>query len=246
MSPWFVGIDGCRAGWVVATAEGADVPFVLRIERALDLTFAEAERRGGFVAIDVPIGLADDAPRACDLAARAFLKSHRKSSVFPAPCRATLAATTYREACDLNRRASGKQITLELYNILPKIREIDRLMNPARQEQIRESHPEVIFATLAGDDAPPLPPKRDPAGQEARLAILGRFFAGIDLPRLRDERARLLGDYGLRSADLAIDDLIDALACLVTARRLGVGKARVFPETAPRLDARGLRMEIVA
>jgi predicted RNase H-like nuclease len=45
---------------------------------------------------------------------------------------------------------------------------------------------------------------------------------------------------------VARDDIVDAVACLVAARRIHRGEARVLPEgTVPR-DARGLGMEIIA
>lgn len=275
--PPLVGIDGCRAGWMVASADGSRERFSLRVVPRMDAIFERIDRLGGFVAIDVPIGLSDDDSRECDLAARALLKVPRKSSVFPAPCRVTLTARSYREACDLNARASGKKVTRELFNILPRIREVDLLMSPSRQRHVHESHPEVIFATLAGPDAPALPPKREADGQARRIEILGRFLPGVSLDLLRRERSRLvrdLPDEAVRditqeweddgacqpadvgrtgptrrrpaSSDLALDDLIDALACLVTANRIRTGEARVFPEGPARLDARGLRMEIVA
>jgi predicted RNase H-like nuclease len=44
---------------------------------------------------------------------------------------------------------------------------------------------------------------------------------------------------------VARDDIVDAVALLVCARRIRAGRARVFP-SAPERDRRGLRMEIVA
>lgn len=49
--------------------------------------------------IDVPIGLPDRGARECDKAARRRLGPSRGSSVFPAPIRRILAATSYIEAC---------------------------------------------------------------------------------------------------------------------------------------------------
>src|SRR6185437_7828679 len=84
-----MGIDGCRAGWVVAKAEESLESFKVLVVPTLDAVFEWVDRGAAFVAIDVPIGLSDGSSRECDLAARAFLRGSRKSSVFPAPCRAT-------------------------------------------------------------------------------------------------------------------------------------------------------------
>ena len=58
------------------------------------------------------------------------------------------------------------------------------------------------------------------------------------------ERARLAAQ--VRGQGCAPDDLNDALAALWTARRFASGRAWVFPENVVEMDARGLRMEIVA
>ena len=96
-------------------------------------------------AIDIPIGLADREPRSCDVAARRLL-GPRRSSIFPAPVRAVLEAASYAEACMLSRRASGRGISKQLYNILEKIRTVDALQSPRLQEQLFEMGPELSFA----------------------------------------------------------------------------------------------------
>ena len=51
--------------------------------------------------------------------------------------------------------------------------------------------------------------------------------------------------HGRDGRRYGVDDLHDALAALWTARRIRAGTARTFPDE-PALDARGLRMAIVA
>ena len=224
-----LGIDGCKAGWAVASAD-PDVRFQVA------LTIADAVGQSNIVAVvDIPIGLAESEPRQCDLDARAALPG-RKSSVFPAPCRAALdGSEDYGFACDLNQRAGGKRITRQLFGILPKIREVDFLMTPALQARIREAHPELIFATLAG--SPMTHKKSSVEGKAERLTVLARLGIVFDPT---EERIRL------GRSRVQEDDLIDAAACLVTARRIQQGEERVLPGGDPQRDARGLRMEIVA
>src|SRR6185436_13019562 len=95
------------------------------------------------IAIDIPIGLPSGAPRdnarrRADAEARAFLGRRRAVSVFSSPCRPTLAAQSYREACDLEVRArgGGKGLSQEAYNIIPKIRDVDDVITPAHQARI--------------------------------------------------------------------------------------------------------------
>ena len=190
------------------------------------------------LAVDIPIGLTTSTARACDVDARRFLGAPRASSVFPAPSRAALDAASYAGACARNLRATGHRLSRQLYGILPKIRHVDRLLTPVMQVRVREAHPEVIFAALAGRRRGLAHSKKTPAGERERLAILRRVAPAFDPETVR----RALG-----AARVTRDDVIDAVACLVAARRVHAGTALVFPRTrAPERDRRGLRMEIVA
>jgi predicted RNase H-like nuclease len=168
-----------------------------------------AELPAGLALIDIPIGLPAVGPRACDLQARRLLGSPRASSVFPAPARALLAQPQPR-------------CSRQLFNILPKIREADRLAVAARGWF--EGHPEVSFALMDGGRGLP-EPKRTLTGRLRRRALLAREFA--DLPQHLD------------------DDEADAYALLWSARRLASGAELRLPAQA-ELDPCGLLMQIVA
>jgi len=231
-----VGIDGCRGGWVVATSDPSLSTLSFAVVDDLAPLFARAQTDGLGIAIDIPIGLSDDGPRACDLAARRLLGRPRGSSVFPAPCRGALAAATYRRACAISRRALGVALSLECFNILPKIREVDALITPARQAFVREVHPELVFALLAGTGRGLAPPKRTPEGERLRRRLLRRAAPRFD-------PVAVWRDLG--PSRVCRDDVIDAVACLVAAARIRRGQARILPAGAVPRDARGLRMEIV-
>jgi predicted RNase H-like nuclease len=236
-APELIGVDGCRGGWVVATSGARLSRLDFTVVSDLEPLIARAERGEAVIAIDMPIGLADSAPRACDLEARRWLGRPRASSVFPAPCRAALAAATYRRACGLSRRALGVALTIECFNILPKIRQVDALMTPERQAFVREVHPELVFAMLAGRGRGLVEPKRTPAGERVRLRLLRRVVPRFDPRAVR---------AALGLARVARDDIVDAVACVVAARRIVQGNALVLPSGGVARDARGLRMEIVA
>ena len=109
------------------------------------------------VGVDVPIGLLENyekGGRACDRAARKLLGRYRASSVFPAPVRCVLMANSWANACALSRASApqGKAISKQTFAILPKIREIDVLLQnrPELRAVVREVHPEVSFAELGG------------------------------------------------------------------------------------------------
>jgi predicted RNase H-like nuclease len=182
------------------------------------------------VAIDIPIGLPESGPRTADIEARRRV-GPRRSSVFPAPARAVLGATTHVEACARSQRASGKKISIQLFNILAKIAEVDALMTPALQERCVEMFPEWSLAVLAG--APMAHTKSKAAGRVERAAALGAVF-GHDALEAHLRRP----PPGARA-----DDVLDAFAGAWTARRLAHGCAlRIGGE----VDSRGLRMEVVA
>jgi predicted RNase H-like nuclease len=230
-----IGIDGCPDGWVAAVRDGDGVSF--EIVRAFPAILERIRGASAIVVVDVPIGLPEGGPRACDLAARALL-GPRRSSVFPAPCRDTLSATSFEDACARETRARGKRVTKQTFAILDKIREVDRCLDPDAQEFVREAHPEVTFALLSGRQTGLAHPKKSPEGRELRQRIL-REALGVecDVHRARERLGR---------ARVGIDDLLDALACLATAERIQKGRAVTLPQGKVERDARGLRMEIVA
>jgi len=234
------GIDGCRGGWLVARVpEASEREFhpEFFVRTNLQSIFAQARKGVAVVAIDIPIGIPETGERRCDIRAREELPNGRKSCVFPVPTRSALPATNYIEACLLNHKASGRRISVQSFGILPKIREIDRLMTPGLQQFVREAHPEVTFAVLA--DQTDLGKKTCAAGRAKRLAVLADQGLRLSLEEIRQQRM-LLGRHLVK-----IDDLIDAAACVLTAKRIGDKQHITFPSTVCK-DSRKLRMEIVS
>ncbi len=197
------GLDGCRAGWVLATtpANAGVVPRVeVRVIDGLEVVVDElVSGRLCAAGIDIPIGLPPAGPRSCDVEARRML-GPRRGSVFPSPARPVLAAADYPEACTLSRVASGTAISKQLFNILPKIREVDRVLAraPELRARVFEMCPELSFTVLAG--TPMHHAKRSADGRAERLATLRPVFgdvrdargasAGRRSPRRRAGRAR--------------------------------------------------------
>jgi predicted RNase H-like nuclease len=204
-------------------------PYV--VERVPDLVDVFSRAGSGLldaVAIDIPIGLAASGPRRCDIDARRMV-GPRRSSVFPAPPRSVLGARTYDDASARCQLASRKRLSRQVFGILPKIEEVDRLITPVIQRHVVEVHPEVSFAVLAGH--PMTRPKRSSEGSfERRLALRAAFGdVGDDIDR--------------PVPGAAPDDVVDAFVAAWSARRLALGSAiRLGGE----VDEQGLRMEIVA
>lgn len=213
------GVDGCRAGWLVAVAVAE--PFELQsLVVTADVRSVVVDTRFAFVAIDMPIGLPERASRPCDVAARTLL-GPRRSSVFPAPVRVVLAATDYPDALVRSRAACGKGLSLQTWNLVPRIRELDRAMTSELQQHVRETHPELCFTRLAG--GPLAHPKRQGAGRAERIALVG---PPPPTPR---------GAAG--------DDVLDAIALAHAAARFVRGDGQVVGDEG-EVDRRGLRMQI--
>ena len=94
------------------------------------------EQANPLILIDIPIGLktGGSGERLSDLGARSILKA-RKSSIFPVPCREAIYAKTYKEACEVNERLTGKRISKQAWNIVPKIRDVDGFSGRKRKFQ---------------------------------------------------------------------------------------------------------------
>ncbi len=233
------GIDGCRGGWAVAvvSAEGMTDAAPRTVQLTVVPDFAEAltlARDARCIAVDMPIGLLSSprpGGRDCDRAARALL-GRQGSSVFSPPARPALAAVDYREA----QRLQGAGLSIQTWNIVPRIREVDAVMTPLLQGRVFEAHPELAFRTLAGRDVA-LARKATAEGFSERIALLTRVL-GVSMPDLREARSRL------GAARVGLDDLADALVLADVARRAAAGGAFRVPTGAPPVDARGLRMEI--
>ena len=148
------GIDGCPSGWLCLTKDLAAGTIHARILPTIGALLV-LDPRPQAVMVDVPIGLTDSGPRECDLQARAHLKAPRSSSVFPAPVRPTLVATTYAQACQIGEKADGRKLSQQAWAILPKIREVDMFLrsDPTFQQWVREVHPEVCFWAWNGNKA---------------------------------------------------------------------------------------------
>lgn len=223
------GVDGCRAGWVMALVRPAGPEVVIRVVPHIADVLAEAP---GIVAIDMPTGLPERAGpggRGPEQLVRAKLPG-RSSSVFSVPSRAAVQAADYAEACRIALATSDppRALSRQLFNIMPRIREVDAALraDPAAAARVFESHPELAFCRLNGGVPPP--PKKTAEGVAARRVLLvGAGLAAADRPP--------------RGA--GIDDVLDALACATVARRLYHGEAQSFPDRPPR-DAHGLPIAI--
>ncbi len=237
------GVDGCRDGWVCVTRH-VEPPLS---ERAfLVKTIGEILNHAdafAVIAIDIPIGLPErisGAGRDCDAAVRKVL-GRRASSVFAVPARAAVEERDYRAACSaaMKRSEPPRQISKQTFWLFPKIRETDSMVTPPLQSRVYECHPEAAFWAMNGQIPLQMPKKLKGRacgpGLEFRLALLvAQGFC-----------SRFLRETKFRPKEAGADDFLDACACAWTAARIHRGEAFRFPQVPP-LDAKGLRMEILA
>lgn len=226
------GVDGCRAGWFAVFHDLSNSRRWWRVFPSID-AIASCADAPSVIAIDVPIGLSDIGARECDLEARRLI-GPRRSSVFPAPIRPVLAASTYREACEMRRHVEEKSLSMQAWAIVPKIREIDDALrsNPALRQVVHEVHPEACFFEMNKKTHLQYSKKRV-AGREERLAILRPEFG-----------AALTTALTPRPDGCKSDDVLDAFSAVWTAARISSGAAYSLP-SSPARDSCDLSMEIV-
>ena len=224
----YVGVDGCVGGWLaVCWNAGLSASVHPTIDNLWE-TYAQAEQ----ILLDMPIGLAEDGARQCEIDARRML-GERRSSVFAVPVRSALTAPTYAEASHINQVKTGKKLSKQTWNIMPKIHEVDVFLreNPAAQKIVYESHPEVVFTALAGH--PMRYSKKNPLGFHERLRLLTRFVDNavdfIDTVYVQYRR------------EVTVDDIVDALVLAIAARQPTLN---MLPTNPPR-DRYNLPMQIV-
>ncbi|KQP88277.1 DUF429 domain-containing protein [Methylobacterium sp. Leaf117] len=231
MTRWIGGLDGCRGAWAGVLLDLDDPARyrAARFDQVADLL--DAPEAPLCVGIDIPIGLDTHVVaggRVADRAARAMLGS-RRASVFPVPARCAVYAATYAEAKALSRSNSTPPFapSIQCWNILPYIREVDALLDrrPELGIRLHEVHPEIAFRRLNGGRG--LAAGKKGPGRQQGLAERRALLATAGLPE---------GLIAARPPGVGADDHLDALAGLVVARDLLDNRAIPLPDPPGRDD----------
>jgi predicted RNase H-like nuclease len=237
---WVAGIDGCRDGWiaVLMRVDGAETRHrvVTRLSDIVDGPEAPA-----VIAVDMPIGLPDridGSGRVAEQAVRGLL-GQRQSSVFSIPSREAVYAEDYKASCSraFATSAPSRKVSKQGFMLFSKIREVDALLcaRPDLSARIFEVHPEVAFWTMNGEQALAEPKKVKGRPHEPGLTLRRRLLEAEGLPKELVQRAPPRG--------AGADDYLDALAALVVARAIDLGKGKPFPDP-PGRDRHGLPVAI--
>ncbi len=230
----FVGVDGCSAGWfAIAFADDNHLHF--QMFGSIDQMW-EAFRQAQLILIDIPIGLPHWRNRSCDVEARKIL-GRRGASVFPAPSRPAISETDYERAAIVNYQILGRKLSIQTWNIIDKIKQVDRLLDadPRSRAIIRESHPEICFWALAGGRAMAFNKKTE-AGMTERLGVLKPLNPFVEVTFQAAVQS-------FRRKDLARDDILDAMALAITAA--SPSDLLVTLPEHPEFDQKNLPMEMV-
>lgn len=232
------GVDGVSGGWVMAVTDvagGSPVEFSVWTTLG-DLWTEAGSRRLLVVAVDMPAGLPGAEKREADVEARRLLGA-RRSSLFWTPPLCVLDAAEHAEANRRSWEETGRGLSAQAFNLMPKIRELRETLAPddfapSALPRAVEVHPESSFVRLAGE--PMSESKRVHAGHRQRLATLAGAFPNIALAAVSAPPAG--------PPRPGLDDLLDAAAAAWTARRIVAGTAECLG--AGRHDETGYPMHI--
>lgn len=234
----FVGLDGCRGGWVAAMIRQTDhrlelVQLLLLGSLSELLSFEDISYP---ILIDIPIGLPTTGKRGCDGEARKLLTRSRGSSVFPVPSRRAIYAPTYEEACTINLQDQGVKLSKQTWNIRNKILETDAFLqeNIHFKGKLRECHPELAFWGLNGGKPMVYNKKTDEGRMERKNMLENYVFNVTDLMR------SALSIYS--RTKVSEDDVFDAIVLSILASQATTLQS--LPQKA-EWDEWSISMEIV-
>lgn len=223
------GIDGCKAGWILITFDEEPGYEVLRTDDDLKDAFKRFDR----ILIDMPIGLEDENyTRKCDELLRKELGAEYASSVFSPPIRPALHAPSYVEANMQSYEFTEKKLTVQAWNITPKIKVVDRFLTeePELQDVVFESHPELIFRNLNGGMI--FQKKNTKKGLRHRLSLVSELES-IAKDFFRDIKEEF------RRNEVEEDDIVDSMALALAAKQSKEKGLKTLPEN-PEKDSNGL------
>lgn len=227
------GIDGCKAGWILITFDKNPAYNVLRNDDELKEAFHSYDR----IFIDMPIGLENENyTRECDRLLREKLGPEYASSVFSPPIRPALNAPSYVEANMQSYDYTEKKLTVQAWNITPKIRTIDELLkkDESLKKKVLESHPELLFMNLNGGMI--YQKKKTKKGLRHRLSLITEHEE-IAADFFRDIKE----EY--RRNEVEEDDIVDSMSLALAAKHSAESGLKTIPENPP-VDTEELPMAI--
>jgi predicted RNase H-like nuclease len=224
------GVEPCPRGWLVVSGRLQGITAHPQ-EPELFATFAEIlDYKPAFEVIAIHCHLSfpeEDTKggRACDKLARQLLGWPRSGAIGSPPSR------RYMRTGDLDARAR-KGLNPINARMMRRYAEVADEMQPYRQRQVFEVHPELSFYQL-NDERPMRFSKYTEEGITERRRLVEAKIPGVDV----------VLDAQLQRGVTA-RHLLDATADMVTARRIAARAVTRLPED-PEWDEQGIRMELL-
>lgn len=232
------GVDGCHFGWVVASRINENIPQIQLFEdfQCVLNSFADFD----VIVVDMPIGLVslreNNGRRKADTEAKCILsKVGRSGSIFYPPVQEVLDELSvqqtiyndenYKEACIVSKKKTGRLLSRQTFGLLKKIKEIDEI-DEKKMKNVWEFHPEITWIKTCSIAS--ISYKKTREGYEQRLKCL------CDRLGIIDEKLTSLIEQARKKhcKDVAKDDILDALAGLLVAKRIFSGKSKTIPEAS--------------
>ncbi|WP_159521278.1 DUF429 domain-containing protein [Sunxiuqinia indica] len=212
-----LGIDGCKTGWCVAVYDGMN--YSIEIHSTLN-QFLHEHSEAICCLIDMPIGLPRNGEkRDLETIARKELSPGFSYTIFTPPCYEVLSATNYDEAKRINQQITGKSLSIQSWNLVPKIKELDQFLeqHPVWKPKTMESHPEINFKNLNnGRLLKHRKAAKERVGIQERLAILSKHYQALPSFFIQYRNR-------FKKSHVKDDDLVDAL-CLCLTAQIGIDK----------------------
>ena len=223
-------MEPCPGGWLVVGARLQGIA-AFPTEPEVFPSFAELlDYRPAFdvIAIHCHLSFPEEdtaGGRTCDKLARKLLGWPRAGAIGSPPSR------HYLRTGDLDAR-TRKGLNPINARMMRRYAEVAEEMQPYRQRQVFEVHPELSFYQL-NDDKPMQHSKHTEEGVEERRRLVEARIPGVDVVL----NAKMPGGVTARH-------LLDATADMVTARRIAARAVDRLPDE-PEWDEQGVRMELL-
>lgn len=231
--PRAVGVVPAGDRWLAAAVDrSALVEAVVSAEvGALWGRYGEVVER---IVVGVPVGLHEegDPTRECDERLRDVLGS--RAGVVPTPpVREATRRRRYPAARRVHDRLTGADLSEAAFAMAPAIAAVDELLQevPDARALVRASHPELAYRAFAGE--PTAHSRATAGGYAERMRALVAHDRDAP-PTVQDAAEAVAG------ADVAIEDVLDAVALATVARPVG-GELYALPSDPPT-DSAGLPM----
>ncbi|MDC0183167.1 DUF429 domain-containing protein [Nitrosomonadales bacterium] len=212
-----IGIDGCRAGWII-TKILDDQSLSFHIIENLDDNYL---KKGNIshIGIDIPLILSETGKRFAETEARTILKK-RSCTIFSPPTFSALKANNYIEASEINFRQSGKRLSKQSWNLFPKIKQAQKFLKYNNKINLFEIHPELSFMAM-NDMNLVLESKKTIIGKKIRIKLIKRFFPSFSFELVRKK---------YNKNEVLDDDILDSISVVWSTQRIVDNIAQFVPK----------------